>query len=166
MNFQRFSLVAASIAAALTLTACSSIDLEKDKDASVTDATEVQKMLNDKNGPLAKREIYFDFDSYNVSPQYMPIVTNHAKFLANNKNVKVMLEGNTDARGSREYNLALGQKRSEAVKQRMALMGVSPDQVEAISFGKERPKALGDTEEDFAQNRRVDIHYLVDTANK
>ena len=118
-------------------------------------------MLNAKDGPLAKREIYFDFDSYSVSPQYMPIVTNHAKFLANNKNVKVMLEGNTDARGSREYNLALGQKRSEAVKQRMTLMGVNPDQVESISFGKERPKALGDTEEDYAQNRRVDIHYLV-----
>ncbi len=118
-------------------------------------------MLNAKDGPLAKREIYFDSDSYSVSPQYMPIVTNHAKFLANNKNVKVMLEGNTDARGSREYNLALGQKRSEAVKQRMTLMGVNPDQVESISFGKERPKALGDTEEDYAQNRRVDIHYLV-----
>lgn len=162
MNLQRFSLAAAAVLAALSLTACSSIDLEKDKDAaSVTDATDVERMLNAKDGPLAKREIYFDFDSYSVSPQYMPIVTNHAKFLANNKNVKVMLEGNTDARGSREYNLALGQKRSEAVKQRMTLMGVNPDQVESISFGKERPKALGDTEEDYAQNRRVDIHYLV-----
>ena len=162
MNLQRFSLAAAAVLAALSLTACSIIDLEKDKDAaSVTDATEVERMLNAKDGPLAKREIYFDFDSYSVSPQYMPIVTNHAKFLANNKNVKVMLEGNTDARGSREYNLALGQKRSEAVKQRMTLMGVNPDQVESISFGKERPKALGDTEEDYAQNRRVDIHYLV-----
>lgn len=162
MNLQRFSLAAAAVLAALSSTACSSIDLEKDKDAaSVTDATEVERMLNAKDGPLAKREIYFDFDSYSVSPQYMPIVTNHAKFLANNKNVKVMLEGNTDARGSREYNLALGQKRSEAVKQRMTLMGVNPDQVESISFGKERPKALGDTEEDYAQNRRVDIHYLV-----
>ena len=105
MNLQRFSLAAAAVLAALSLTACSSIDLEKDKDAaSVTDATEVERMLNAKDGPLAKREIYFDFDSYSVSPQYMPIVTNHAKFLANNKNVKVMLEGNTDARGSREYN--------------------------------------------------------------
>ena len=101
MNLQRFSLAAAAVLAALSLTACSSIDLEKDKDAaSVTDATEVERMLNAKDGPLAKREIYFDFDSYSVSPQYMPIVTNHAKFLANNKNVKVMLEGNTDARGS------------------------------------------------------------------
>ena len=93
MNLQRFSLAAAAVLAALSLTACSSIDLEKDKDAaSVTDATEVERMLNAKDGPLAKREIYFDFDSYSVSPQYMPIVTNHAKFLANNKNVKVMLE--------------------------------------------------------------------------
>lgn len=125
MNLKHFSLSAAAILAALSLTACSSIDLDKDKETTVSDATEAEKMINDQNGPLAKKEIYFDFDSYSVSPQYMPVVNNHAKFLAGNKGIKVMLEGNTDARGSREYNLALGQKRSEAVKQRMTLMGVS-----------------------------------------
>lgn len=162
MHFEKFYLGLVAVAAAASLTACSTVDLDQDKSSS--DEESVEAMLNSKDGVLANREIHFDFDSYTVSPQEMPTVNNHAQFLAKHKNVKVRLEGNTDERGGREYNLALGQKRSEAVKQRMTLLGVSPDQIETISFGKEKPKAYGHTEEDYYQNRRVDINYQIKPA--
>ena len=125
---------------ALSLSACSTVDLDKDKAGSITDGTSVEEALSSKTGPLANREVHFDFDSYTVSPDQMPVVTNHAQFLAAHKNLNVRLEGNTDERGGREYNLALGQKRAEAVKERMTLLGVSPQQIETISYGKENPK--------------------------
>ena len=83
----------------------------------------------------------------------------HARWLVDHPEASVVVQGNTDERGGREYNLALGQKRSEAVRQRMQLLGVNPDRVEAISFGKEKPVATGSTEEAWAQNRRADIVY-------
>ena len=94
-------------------------------------------------------------------PDQMPVVTNHAQFLAAHKNLNVRLEGNTDERGGREYNLALGHKRAEAVKERMTLLGVSPQQIETISYGKEKPKAEGHDEAAYYENRRVDIHYML-----
>jgi len=115
--------------------------------------------LNDPKGVLAQRSVYFDFDSYVVKDQYRPIVENHARFLNNNRNRKVVIEGNTDDVGSSEYNLALGQRRSEAVRRMMVLLGVRDDQVEAISFGKEKPKATGTDEASRAENRRADIAY-------
>jgi len=115
--------------------------------------------LNDPKGVLAQRSVYFDFDSYVVKDQYRPIVENHARFLNNNRNRKVVIEGNTDDVGSSEYNLALGQRRSEAVRRMMLLLGVQDDQVEAISFGKEKPKATGTDEASRAENRRADIAY-------
>lgn len=146
--------------AALSLTACSSVDLDKDKDlAAQGDMEAIQKALNDPNSPLAKKEVHFGFDSYSVEPNEMPVVQNHSRFLNANKNLKVVLEGNTDERGGREYNLALGQKRAEAVKSRMTLMGVNPDQIETVSFGKEKPRSLGSDEASYADNRRVDIRY-------
>ena len=159
MKFTKVSLSIISIASAMALSACSSVDLDKDKGAEIQDKAALEQMINNPDGPLAKKEVYFDFDSYTVSQENMPVVANHAKFLEANKNVHVRLEGNTDARGGREYNLALGQKRAEAVKARMTLLGVSPEQIETISFGKEKPKAYGTSEEDYAQNRRVDIKY-------
>ncbi len=159
MHFEKIFLGLAVVAASVSLTACSTVDLDKDKDSASEE--NVEAMLNSKDGVLSKREIHFDFDSYTVSPQEMPTVNNHAQFLARHKNVTIRLEGNTDERGGREYNLALGQKRSEAVKQRMTLLGVSPDQIETISFGKEKPRALGHSEEDYYQNRRVDINYQI-----
>ena len=159
MHFEKIFLSLAVVAASVSLTACSTVDLDKDKDSASEE--NVEAMLNSKDGVLSKREIHFDFDSYTVSPQEMPTVNNHAQFLARHKNVTIRLEGNTDERGGREYNLALGQKRSEAVKQRMTLLGVSPDQIETISFGKEKPRALGHSEEDYYQNRRVDINYQI-----
>jgi len=115
--------------------------------------------LNDPNSPLVKRSVYFDFDSFVVKSDYLPLVQAHGQYLATNKNRRVVIEGNADERGSREYNLALGQKRAEAVKSRLSLLGVDGAQVEAVSFGEERPRATGQTEEAYAENRRADIVY-------
>ena len=115
--------------------------------------------LNDPKSPLAQRSVYFALDSYSVAPQYDQMLSAHANYLMSHQNRNIVVEGNTDERGGREYNLALGQKRSEAVKQRMLLLGVPGDRIEAISFGKEKPVATGSTEEAWAQNRRADIVY-------
>ncbi|MFD2273255.1 peptidoglycan-associated lipoprotein Pal [Undibacterium arcticum] len=115
--------------------------------------------LNDPQGVLAKRSVYFDYDSYIVKDEFKGVVEAHAKYLVAHKDRKVVVQGNTDERGGREYNLALGQKRAEAVRKSMALLGVSEAQIEAVSFGKEKPKALGSDEAAFAENRRSDIAY-------
>ena len=114
----------------------------------------------DRMGPTdVGRTVYFDFDSVVVKPDYESVVEGNADFLRANPGSSVVLEGNTDERGSREYNLALGQKRSEAVAKAMRLVGASDSQIEAVSFGEENPAAYGSSEEDYAQNRRVEIRY-------
>ncbi|GIZ53846.1 peptidoglycan-associated lipoprotein Pal [Noviherbaspirillum aridicola] len=115
--------------------------------------------LNDPKGVLAKRSIYFDYDSYIVKDEFKPVIEAHAKYLAANKGRKVIIQGNTDERGGREYNLALGQKRAEAVRRAMSLLGVSDQQIEAVSFGEEKPKATGSDEAAWAENRRADLAY-------
>jgi peptidoglycan-associated lipoprotein len=115
--------------------------------------------LNDPKGVLAQRSVFFDFDSYVVKDQYRPLVENHARFLVSQPNRKITIEGNTDDVGSSEYNLALGQRRSEAVRRMMVLLGVKEDQIEAVSFGKEKPRATGTDEDSRGQNRRADIVY-------
>lgn len=105
----------------------------------------------------ANRVIYFDFDSDVVKEEYRPVVDLHAKRLNANKRAALMLEGHTDERGGREYNLALGQRRAEAVAKSLTLLGVGAAQVEAVSFGKERPAATGGGEEAWAKNRRVEL---------
>lgn len=111
-------------------------------------------------GPVGvARVIYFDFDSYTVKPDFQSTLDQHAKFLKANPARKVMLEGNTDNRGGREYNLALGQKRAEAVRRSLTLLGVKDSQVEAVSFGEEKPAAAGNTEAAYSQNRRAEISY-------
>lgn len=115
--------------------------------------------LNDPKGVLAQRSVYFDFDSYSVKEQFRPLVEAHARYLNNNRNRSVAIEGHTDERGSSEYNLALGQRRSEAVRRMMMLLGVQDNQIEAVSFGKEKPKATGSDEAAMAENRRADISY-------
>jgi len=115
--------------------------------------------LNDPNSPLAKRSVFFDFDSNVVKSEYKPTVAAHAEFLKANSDQKVIIQGNTDARGSREYNLALGQRRAESVKQAMQVLGVPEKQLEAVSLGKEKPRATGNSDADYAQNRRDDIIY-------
>lgn len=115
--------------------------------------------LNDSQGVLASRSIYFDFDSYIVKEEFRPVVEAHAKYLVSNPARKIVVQGNSDERGGREYNLALGQKRAETVRKLFSLLGVSDQQVEAVSYGEEKPKATGSNEAAWSQNRRADIVY-------
>ena len=115
--------------------------------------------LNDPQRVLAKRSVYFDYDSYTVKSEYRELVQNHAKYLVANPNRKVVIQGNTDERGGAEYNLALGQRRADAVKTLMLALGVKEGQIETVSFGKEKPKATGSNEAAYAENRRSDIAY-------
>lgn len=107
----------------------------------------------------AQRIIYFDFDSFSVKDEYRPTIDRFAKSLAADRKKKLQVEGHTDDRGGREYNLALGQKRAEAVGKSLALLGALDAQVEAVSFGKERPAAQGSDEAAWAQNRRAELNY-------
>ena len=115
--------------------------------------------LRDPSNILSKRSIYFEFDSFAVSDQYKSIIEAHAKYLAANRNARVALQGHADERGSREYNIALGQKRADAVKRTMTLLGAQEAQIESVSFGKEKPKNPGHDESAWAENRRADIVY-------
>jgi peptidoglycan-associated lipoprotein len=115
--------------------------------------------LKDPNNILSKRSIYFEFDSFTIADQYKPIVEAHARYLQANRNARVTLQGHADERGSREYNIALGQKRADAVKRMMTVMGVQESIVETVSFGKEKPRNMGHDEAAWAENRRVDIIY-------
>jgi len=157
------------LSTALLLGACSSgvkLDDDKVKVEDKSDSRTVSTVttassdpLNDPKGELAKRSVYFDLDSYVVKDEYKPVVDVHSKYLNKNKSRKVVIQGNTDERGGSEYNLALGQKRAEAVRKSMSLLGVSEQQMEAVSFGKEKPKAAGHDEAAWAENRRADIVY-------
>ncbi len=161
-----------AVAALLALGACSSgVKLDDTANAgagtagagaadprAVTPVTAADP-LNDPNSPLAKRSVYFDFDSYTVKPDYQGMLGAHAKYLGANKGRKILIQGNTDERGTSEYNLALGQKRAEAVRRSLASMGVPDAQMEAVSLGKEKPKATGHDEASWAENRRADINY-------
>ena len=113
----------------------------------------------DPSNPLARRIILFDFDSSVIKDEYRSLIEAHALFLKSSTNAKSILQGHTDERGSRDYNLALGQRRAESVQQAMVLMGVDPEKIEAVSLGEEKPVAEGHDESAWAQNRRVEIYY-------
>lgn len=115
--------------------------------------------LKDPKSPLSKRSVFFDFDSFVVKDEFKPLLEQHGKFLAANPQIKMLIQGNADERGSREYNLALGQKRAEAVKKALLLLGGKEAQVESVSLGKEKPRCTESTEDCWAQNRRGDILY-------
>lgn len=106
---------------------------------------------------LFKHSIYFDYNQYSVKDEYQSVLEADANYLNAHSALKVTLQGNTDDRGSAEYNLALGQRRADAVRKALNLLGVSQGQMEAISFGKEKPRATGDDDAARAENRRVDI---------
>jgi len=111
-------------------------------------------------GPVGvARIVYFDYDSYTIKPEFQSLIDGHARFLKANPQRQISIEGHTDERGGREYNLALGQKRSEAVRRALTLLGVSENQIEAVSFGKEKPAVQGTGEDVWAQNRRAEIVY-------
>jgi peptidoglycan-associated lipoprotein len=109
--------------------------------------------------PGAARVIYFDYDSFVIKPEFQATVEAHARFLSANKARKLVIEGSTDERGGREYNLALGQKRAEAVRRALGLLGATDAQVEAVSFGEEKPAATGTDEESYSKNRRAEFNY-------
>jgi len=109
---------------------------------------------------LQNRTIYFDFDSSEVKSDYNGLITAHARYLASNPSIRVRLEGNTDERGSREYNIGLGERRAQSVRRALTLQGVADSQITTVSYGEERPAVTGHTEEAWARNRRVDIVYL------
>ena len=115
--------------------------------------------LKDPNNILSKRSIYFDFDKFDVKAEYRPLVEAHAKFLRENPSAKMLIQGNADERGSREYNVGLGQRRSDAVKKMLTLLGAREDQIEAVSLGEEKPSCSDHSEECWAKNRRDDMLY-------
>jgi len=110
-------------------------------------------------GPLARKVIYFDFDKSEIKPEFADVISAHARNLTSNPNLKMKLEGNTDERGTREYNIGLGERRAQAVRRAMMLQGVAESQLTTVSFGAERPAAQGDDEAAWAQNRRVELVY-------
>jgi peptidoglycan-associated lipoprotein len=176
-----------SILMAGALAACQSTPVPEQKEAPVTDAkpdtgprVDVDRppvkpvdpsatpfkpdavgasALTDPKSILSKRSIYFDYDSNMVKDEYRPMVQAHAQYLQRNGATRMRIEGNADDRGSREYNLALGQRRADAVKQMMQVMGARADQIETVSFGEEKPKCSEAAESCYAQNRRGDIFY-------
>ena len=107
--------------------------------------------------PDLKRSVYYEFDKYDVKPEYRALVESHAAWLRANPRAKLTIEGNADERGSREYNVALGQRRAESVTKMLTLMGAKPEQIEAVSWGKEKPRNAGHDEAAWAENRRSDF---------
>ena len=169
--------VLAAFASALFLSACSTTPTDEQKPAGVeerkpgaggeqprvatVDLTKkpAMNLLTDPNSPLSKRSIYYDFDKFDVKDEYRPLVEAHAKYLRENPSAKMLIQGNTDERGSREYNVGLGQRRSDGVKKMLTLLGVKEDQMESVSLGEEKPKSEAHSEEAWAQNRRSDMLY-------
>ena len=172
---RNFKSVAFIVSSAALLAACSSpvkladtpvVEKPVATPAPVADSRDIRPVetgsvdpLNDPKGVLANRSVYFDFDSYAVREDGKAVVENHSGYLTKNKNRTILIQGNTDERGGTEYNLALGQKRAEAVRRSMASMGVAETQMEAVSLGEEKPKATGNNDEAWAENRRADIVY-------
>jgi peptidoglycan-associated lipoprotein len=166
------------LAVALLAAACASHEAKNDtavvdRSASATPAPAVSPRatspvqqtavagdpLNDPNNILIKRSVYFDFDSNVVKEEYAPIVRAHAGFMASHAEARARIEGNCDERGSREYNLALGQRRAESMKKVMMALGVSDSHIETVSFGEEKPAVAGHDEAAWSKNRRDDIRY-------
>jgi len=168
------------IAVASVLAACGSSETKTDvpvRDAStattqsgtggsgstssgLTTSTVKGDPTKDPNNILSKRSVYFDYDSNAVKDEYRGLVQAHSRYLtADKRDAKIRIEGNCDERGSREYNLALGQRRAEAVKKVMTVLGVSDGRIETTSYGEEKPVAAGHDEQSWSQNRRADIRY-------
>jgi peptidoglycan-associated lipoprotein len=151
---------------ALGLVACSSgvklddVEAAKQNNSSVTDPKFANEPWNNPASPIYKKSFYFDFDSYTVKSSDQNLINSHAQYLNSNKNQKIVIQGNTDDAGTTEYNLALGQKRSDAVRKLLSLLGVSESQMEAVSFGKEKPKSSSPDDSGRAENRRADITYI------
>ena len=123
-------------------------------------ATVTLDPLDDPKSTLAGRSIYFAYDDFSIDSKYQPLVQAHGQYLQSHAAVQIRVEGNTDERGSREYNLSLGDRRAQMVAKQLELMGAKAAQIEAVSYGEERPKAEGHDEAAWAENRRADIRYV------
>lgn len=172
----RISLLAVA-ALTVVLTACSSTPIatpEAPAASAVTPAVSSAPEVTAKSAPEAQaqpahldpaspiyqqRSVYFDFDVFTIKSEFNAMIERHATYLRAHPELEVKLEGNADERGGREYNLALGQKRSESVKRALVTMGAGEKQLEAVSFGEEKPKMTGHDETSWAENRRVDFVY-------
>jgi peptidoglycan-associated lipoprotein len=145
------------------LSACASQTTQPTAESTPAARAETNPNLNpiltDPNNILSKRSVYFDYDSFVVKNEYRATVQAHAQYLRDNAAAKVLLQGNADERGSREYNLALGQKRADSVRNAMTLSGAKDSQIEAVSLGEEKPRATGHDEASWTENRRTDIRY-------
>ena len=151
----------ALLGATALLVACSSGVKLDDVDGSADGKSNFgSQPWNDPKSPLFEKSVYFGLDEYTVETKYQKMLSAHAGYLKANPKQKIIIQGNTDDRGTAEYNLALGQRRSDAVRKSLNLLGVSNDQMEAVSFGKEKPKADGNNEAAWAENRRADIVYI------
>jgi peptidoglycan-associated lipoprotein len=174
-------MVALAVTVTTVMAGCSSVDLDSNKTPPVetakqtpvggdgqggasggtTPQSQVASVDLNKNEANAQsnlpRVVYFDFDSYAVKDEYRPAVEAHAKLLSTDRKKKLAVEGHTDERGGREYNLALGQKRAESVVKQLELLGANDNQLEAVSFGKERPAVQGGDEAAWAKNRRAEL---------
>lgn len=128
-------------------------------DRSGVKSVDVGKSAPTTAAPSGPRIVYFDLDSYVIKPEFQSVVETHARFIKADRARKVVIEGHTDERGGREYNLALGQKRAEAVRAALGLLGVAETQLEAVSFGKEKPADPGHDEAAMAKNRRAEVSY-------
>ncbi len=179
MRFHRQTMLSVTMAATVFLAACSSTPVvapiaktvapsssapisqasPQPTAPAVVTATPLASYLDPKNPLYKERSVYFDFDQSTVKPESAQLVEMHGRYLAAHPEVSVKIEGNTDSRGGAEYNLALGQKRAEAVQKALKIFGAKDAQLEAVSFGKEKPKAAGDDEAAYAQNRRADLAY-------
>ena len=127
--------------------------------SAVTGSSGSANPLKDPRNVLSKRSVYFELDRYDVKDEYKPLVEAHGKYLQSNRSAKMTIQGNADERGSREYNIALGQRRADTVKRMMQIYGASESQIETVSFGKEKPRNTGHDEAAWADNRRDDIVY-------
>src|ERR1700722_19394644 len=150
------------VAAALGLAACGS-KAKKPEGPAGGGNEEGAAAPGPMGGTLARRIIYFDFDKSEIRPDGAEIVSAHAKYLAANPSVRVRLEGHTDERGSREYNIGLGERRAQSVRRALLLQGATETQLSTVSYGAERPAVAGHDEAAWSKNRRVEIVYLTPT---
>ena len=175
-SLSRPSTLVFSLVAAAALAACSTTPLDTPKApvstaqpslpagsggaATSSVATVTIDPLDDPKGALAGRSIYFAYDDFSIDSKYQPLIQAHGQYIGSHDAAQIRIEGNTDERGSREYNLSLGDKRAQIVAKQLVLMGAKQSQIEAVSYGEERPKAEGHDEAPYAENRRADIRYM------
>jgi peptidoglycan-associated lipoprotein len=144
----------------ISVSACSGLKEKGEGEEGAESASSMSELSADAGeGSIETRVIYFDFDKSDVKSEYQATITAHAEYIAGHPDISVVLEGHADERGTREYNIALGERRAKAIKEMLVLQGVAEKQLQVISFGEERPVALGHDESAWSLNRRVELLY-------